>query len=196
MQHSIISGFCKATSPNHFVEAGCAVCGTLTLCSELQRLADLDLDLSPLIREGVNQVERNSPDDPNMNIEGPVIDEDLDSICNTCYKSVLKGKTPLMALANGKWLGKVPLVLQNLSFAEQLLVARVRYNRCIVKVSSGMHKMRANAISFANPVRIGGRGRVYKSKHLTPLSQLSVLEQLDESVYSHCCDRGISSVGL
>ena len=48
-------------------------------------------------------------------------------------------------------LEKVPKELQNLSYAEQLLVARVRHNRCIVRVSSGMRKMRANAISFANP---------------------------------------------
>jgi hypothetical protein len=35
---------------------------------------------------------------------------------------------PVLALANGKWLGKVPKELQNLSYAEQLLVARVRHN--------------------------------------------------------------------
>ena len=58
---------------------------------------------------------------------------------------------PLHALANGKWIGAVPNELSDLSFAEQLLVARVRHNRCIVRVSSGMHKMRANAITFENP---------------------------------------------
>ena len=34
----------------------------------------------------------------------------------------------------------------------KLLIARVRHNRCIIRVSSGMHKMKANAISFANPM--------------------------------------------
>ncbi len=58
---------------------------------------------------------------------------------------------PSFALANGKWIGKVPDELQNLSYAEQLLIARVRHNRCLVRVSSGMRKMRANVISFANP---------------------------------------------
>jgi hypothetical protein len=55
-------------------------------------------------------------------------------------------------LANGMWIGQVPKELSDLSFAEQLLIARVRHNRCIVRVSSGMHKMRANAITFSNPI--------------------------------------------
>jgi hypothetical protein len=41
---------------------------------------------------------------------------------------------------------------KDLTYAEQLLIARVRHNRCIVKVSSGMSKMCANAISFSNPM--------------------------------------------
>jgi len=54
-------------------------------------------------------------------------------------------------LANGKWIGKVPQELEDLSFAEQLLIAHIWHNHCIVRVSSGMHKMRANAITFLNP---------------------------------------------
>ncbi|KAF9456100.1 hypothetical protein BDZ94DRAFT_1292983 [Collybia nuda] len=100
----------------------------------------------------VTQKEKTSANDPITDLEGPVIEKELDSICKTCYKSVSKNKVPLMSLANGKWLGKIPEVLKNLTFAEQLLIARVRHNRCIIRVSSGMHKMKANAISFANPM--------------------------------------------
>jgi hypothetical protein len=64
------------------------------------------------------------------------------------------GKLPKVSLANGMWLGHVPPHLADLTFAEQLLVARVRRNRCLVRVSSGWHKMTANAISFANPTPI------------------------------------------
>ncbi|KAH7904613.1 hypothetical protein BJ138DRAFT_1138502 [Hygrophoropsis aurantiaca] len=65
------------------------------------------------------------------NIEGPV----LDGLCNV----LRRGRTPTLALANGVWLGS-------------LLVARVRHNRCIIRVSSsGMHKMIANVISFQHP---------------------------------------------
>jgi len=59
---------------------------------------------------------------------------------------------PSLALANGLWVGKIPDELKDLTYAEQLLIARVYYNRCIVKVSSGMSKMHANAISFSNPM--------------------------------------------
>ncbi|KAF9455719.1 hypothetical protein BDZ94DRAFT_1118262, partial [Collybia nuda] len=45
IQHSTITNFCTDTSPKIFMETGCTVCGKLTLCSDLQKLKDLDLDL-------------------------------------------------------------------------------------------------------------------------------------------------------
>ena len=80
-----------------------------------------------------------------------VLIDELDSICLKCHKSISKEKRPQLSLANGLWIGKVPEELSNLFYAEQLLIARVRHNRCIVRVSSGMHKMQANAITFSNP---------------------------------------------
>ena len=151
LQHKIISNFCNNTSLKNFEESGCAVCGKLTLLTDLQKLSELELNLDVLIQQGVTQIERKSSSDHFNDINGPVFEKDLNSICKLCYKSISKGKMPLFALANGKWIGKVPDELQNLSYAEQLLVARVRHNRCLVRVSSGMRKMRANAISFANP---------------------------------------------
>ncbi len=151
LQHKIASNFCKDTSPQAFEESGCAVCGKLTLLTELQKLSELDLNLDVLTQQNITQIERKASDDEFKDINGPIFEKDLDNICNSCYKSISKGKIPLLALANGKWIGKVPEELQNLSYAEQLLVARVRHNRCIVRVSSGMRKMKANAISFANP---------------------------------------------
>jgi len=151
LQHKIASNFCKDTSPQAFEESGCAICGKLTLLTELQNLSELELNLNVLIQQGVTQIERKYSDDDFEDINGPILEKDLHNICNSCYKSISKEKMPLFALANGKWIGKVPDELQNLSYAEQLLVARVRHNRCIVRVSSGMRKMRANAISFANP---------------------------------------------
>src|SRR6202040_4144000 len=70
--------------------------------------------------------------------------------CPICVESLEKKKMPILALANGLWVGKIPDELKDLTYAEQLLIARVRHNRCIVKVLSGMFKMRANAISFSN----------------------------------------------
>jgi hypothetical protein len=152
LQHTIIFNWCKDTAPSQFMESGCIVCGKLTPILELKKLSKTNLDLDVLIQSGMSQKERTCSEDPIVDIEGPVLDKKLDSICKSCSKSISQGKVPLMALANGKWLGEVPIQLQNLSFAEQLLVARVRHNRCLVKVSSGMYKMKANAISFANPM--------------------------------------------
>jgi hypothetical protein len=152
LQHTIISNFCKDTAPNKFTESGCAVCGKLVVINDLFELSGLEIDLSVLCQTGVTVQERFSTSDPIIDKGGPVLDNSLSHICQSCKSSVSMGKLPLMALANGKWLGQVPPQLANLSFAEQLLVARVRHNRCIVKVSSGMHTMRANAIMFANPM--------------------------------------------
>ena len=128
LQHKIASNFCKDTSPQAFEESGCAVCGKLTLLTELQNLSELELNLDVLTQQGVTQIERKSSDDNLEGINGPILEKELHNICNSCYKSISKGKMPQFALANGKWIGKVPEELQNLSYAEQLLVARIRHN--------------------------------------------------------------------
>jgi len=97
-------------------------------------------------------LERFQESDPISEIEGPILAENCNKICKNCLQCLSKRKVPLLALANGVWLGEIPEALQNLTYAEKLLIARVRHNRCIIRVSSGMHKMRANAISFANPM--------------------------------------------
>ncbi|KAF8226331.1 hypothetical protein L208DRAFT_1302387 [Tricholoma matsutake] len=57
-----------------------------------------------------------------------------------------------MVLAFGFWIGKVPSKLTGLTFVEKILISRVCHNRCIVCIASGRYKMRANAISFQNPI--------------------------------------------
>jgi len=142
LQHIIISNFCTDTSPNAFIESGCAVCGKLTKAKELIELSTLDFNLDVLNASGITA--------DNIENEVVLIDE-LDSICLKCHKFISKEKRQQLSLANGLWVGKVPEELSNLSYAEQLLIARVRHSRCIVRVSSGMHKMQANAITFSNP---------------------------------------------
>ena len=57
-----------------------------------------------------------------------------------------------MALANGLWLGEIPSQLQDLSFMEKMLIARVRHSYCVTKVDvSFRYKMKANVVCFANP---------------------------------------------
>ena len=47
----------------------------------------------------------------------------------------------------------IPEELQQLSIAEKLLIGRIRYNRCVVRVAKGMHKMIANAVIFEHPIQ-------------------------------------------
>ena len=88
LQHKITSNFCKDTSPQAFEESGCAVCGKLTLLTELQNLSDLGLDLNVLIQQGVSQIKRKYSGDDFEDINGPVLEKNLDNICNLCYKSI------------------------------------------------------------------------------------------------------------
>ena len=152
--HKIITGFVADTSPSQFVEAGCASCGQLTPIKQLKNIDSLNFSLEPLRSQdnGLTRLERKSVNEPINEIKGPVIAHGCKKICHTCCKHLKKGKTPPLSLANGLWLGEVPSELSNLTYVEQLLISRVRHNRCIIKVASGRYKMRANAISFTNPV--------------------------------------------
>jgi len=149
--HGITKRFCEQIAPSNFIEAGCAVCGQLTLLSELTPLSEINIHLDILFQEGISRKERNNQSQPIEDVLGPIIDTRCGNICDSCFKTVSKGKIPLISLANGLWLGEVPDELQNLGYAEKLLIARVRHNRCVVRVKSGMHKMTANVITFANP---------------------------------------------
>jgi len=151
---TIVSGFCQDTSPEVFSEAGCAVCAMLTPNSQLSLLTDLKCSLKILepIHPGMVVAERNSSNDPIVDVQGPVLQRNLKNICSTCKKSVQKGLLPKHALANGLWIGELPKQLKHLRFAEQMLIARCRHNKCITIVKrSGMYKMRANAITYSNP---------------------------------------------
>jgi hypothetical protein len=168
--HDVATGFCKSMAPSKFVEGGCAVCGQLVLLTDLIRLTDTECDLNILLKEGagVTRKERLTDNHPIEEINGPIIDDQCSAICSDCNNSLMQGSVPDMALANNLWIGNVPAALQGLTYAEKLLVARVRHNRCVVRVKSGMHKMKANAITFANPIP-----KVY---HALP----PPLEELDE----------------
>src|SRR5882762_7938415 len=147
----IVSDFCADTSPEVFEETGCAVCGKLTPVCEMEELSDVE-NLSLLKVDGITRKARSTSSDTVKELKGPILAPGCSNVCSICVESLEKGNMPILALANGLWVGEIPVELQNLTYAEQLLIARVRHNRCIVKVSSGMRKMCANAISFSNPM--------------------------------------------
>ena len=148
---NIVADFCADTSPGVFEEAGCAVCGKLTPICKMEELAEVE-NINLLKTDGVTRKARCKSSDPVSELRGPILAPDCDRVCPLCVESLEKNKVPTLALANGLWVGKIPDELRDLTYAEQLLIARVRHNRCIVKVSSGMSKMHANAISFSNPM--------------------------------------------
>src|ERR1700736_714493 len=148
---NIISDFCADTSPEVFEEVGCAVCGKLTPICEMEELSEVE-NIGLLKVDGVTRKARFQTSDPFRELKGPILAPGCSKVCPICINSLENKKMPTLALANGLWVGQIPDELKDLTYAEQLLIARVRHNRCIVKVSSGMFKMRANAISFSNPM--------------------------------------------
>ena len=154
-EHIIVKAWCKNMSPKNFEEVGCAVCGELSLKSKSLLLENVSINFDILESSyNITRKERRTNHDPIVCLDGPVLEPSLRHICARCQKLLTAGKLPKFSLANGMWLGNLPQELADLTFAEQLLVARVRHNRCLVRVSSGWHKMTANAISFANPTPI------------------------------------------
>src|SRR5882762_11199025 len=112
----------------------------------------LKLKMSVLKVDGVTRKARCKSTDLVRELKGPILAPGCSRVCPICVEFLDKEKMPTLALANSLWVGEIPDELQDLTYAEQLLIARVHHNRCIVKVSSGMSKMRANAISFSNPM--------------------------------------------
>ena len=156
LQSEIITRWCSSFQPDQVQEEGCKVCGRLNIMKDMTNFDSLHFNNNLLLPEtwgnfGVTRQERNSTLQPIQEISGPVLDNKCSKVCKSCVDSLLNNKTPQHALANGIWLGDVPNELKDLRYAEKLIIARVRHNRCIVRVSSGMHKMRANAILFSNP---------------------------------------------
>jgi hypothetical protein len=152
LMQKIITGFCKDTHSSCFEESGCAVCGRLTTKKQLIALKDVQCSLDPLVRSGVTSIERTCETQEHKEVRGPILDTDCSSMCISCHKLLKKGICPAIALANGIWLGKVPAELTGLTFVEKIHISRVHHNRCVVRIASGRYKMRANAISFQNPI--------------------------------------------
>ena len=55
LKESVIQGWCRDSSPENFIEGGCAVCGQLTPMKYLSKLSDYKGDLNILSREGMGR---------------------------------------------------------------------------------------------------------------------------------------------
>jgi hypothetical protein len=148
---TIIRDFCKETSPENLVEGGCAVCGQLNPIKNMALLNEINCDLSVISPGNIGRQERFEMSDPVLPLKGPILAENCEHVCSSCLAFLNKRKAPPESLANHFWIGPIPAVLQNLTFAEKMLISRIRHNKCLVRVSSGRAKMTANVIMFSNP---------------------------------------------
>jgi hypothetical protein len=167
---SIIEGFCNDSAPQNFVEAGCAVCGRLSAISHMILLDQMNCDLNTISPGDIGRYERVHKSDPVRPLKGPILAEGCQHVCQTCQCFLKKKKMPPESLANSFWIGSVPSVLQNLTFAEKMLISRIRHNKCLLRVSSGRAKMTANVIMFSNPT--------VKVYHALPPSRSEISEIL------------------
>ncbi|KAL4263449.1 ATP-dependent DNA helicase [Pleurotus pulmonarius] len=152
LQDTICSDYCKAFDPDVWEEGACMVCAELKPHSQLSRIDQCPtLNLALLKRDGVTRVQRVQDTDDICEISSPIVLPNVDKVCTKCEADLRSSRVPKYSLASGLWIGEVPDVLSRLSFAEKLLVARVRHNSCVVRVASGRLKMAANAILFQNP---------------------------------------------
>ena len=167
---SIIRGFCHDISPQNFIEGGCAVCGRLTPLNNMVLLNEMKCDLSVISPGDIGRHERLHISDPIIPLKGPILAENCSHVCQSCQGYLKKGKKPPESLANSFWIGAVPPILQNLTFAEKMLISKIRHNKCLVRVSSGRAKMTANVIMFSNPT--------VKVYHALPPSRQEISEIL------------------
>ena len=156
IKNQIIEDFCEEFSPQRVIEDGCAVCGSLTIQQSLLPLVGLKPGFfEPLCRpgEGITKCERLTPLAPHREIPGPVMLSRCSGVCPSCLNALRQSKCPRLSLANGGWLGEVPSCLQDLSFAEKLMVSRMYHNRFIVRVGCGQMKLKGNVILFTKPMQ-------------------------------------------
>src|SRR5882762_2053383 len=152
----VVVGYCVChcevgETPDVFEETGHTVCGILTLICEMEELSEVE-NINLFKVHSVTRKARSKNSDPVRKLRGPVLASHCNKVCPVCVESLDKKKMPTLALANGLWIKDILAKLQDLTYVEQLLIAKVHKNRCIVKVSSGVFMVQANAISFSNPM--------------------------------------------
>jgi hypothetical protein len=131
--------FIQATGKEATSTASCAVCAGQFFCHELTDVKLTDLQskdkLSPtkphpahILTEGM--LLHRSPSAFRVSANGC----EYVNMCTSCASDLRHNKTPALSLANGMWIGEVPLELRILTLPERILVARYFPAAYIVKL--------------------------------------------------------------
>lgn len=144
---NIMRDYCADMHPSKIQETGCAVCGELKLAAECTPLQDTQHSFDYLMQTGFVP----PPAHANRTVKNVLLAPKCTMVCKECQKCASKQKVPKNSIANGMWLGDVPPELQDLTWAEKILVSKVRCNRYFVRVAAGRKKLSANIIAFENP---------------------------------------------
>ena len=160
-----IADFIDATGSNAVASSICAVCaGTffnsdleqvlLSYLRESEKLIPTTFHPSHILIEGM--LLHHNP----LCYSRDPLGQTRANVCTSCTASLRLHKTPPLSLANGMWIGDVPLVLRVLTLPERILVARFFPAAYIVKLypkkkgarawpTSGLHSgLRGNVSTY------------------------------------------------
>ncbi|KAI0310039.1 hypothetical protein OF83DRAFT_1030086, partial [Amylostereum chailletii] len=127
---TIIRKYCDDILPENVLEEGCAVYGSLTLSKNMKSLKEYT-DIINILEDSTDLVtrrERHSERELVQSIEGPILASGCSKVCQLCEKKLDKGEIHFLALVNGNWIGEVPPELQDLRYAEKMMISRVCHN--------------------------------------------------------------------
>jgi hypothetical protein len=147
---SIARDYIEEFAPENVEESGCVVCAQLTLKKMMRPVAEVQEHFG-ILMSSYTRRERLCNTDNICTLPGPVLATGCSLVCPDCCRALFSGKKPVLSLSNGLWIGEIPTIFRDLTFAEKLIISKIRHNRCLVKVSSGRCKMIANIVMYSNP---------------------------------------------
>ena len=167
-----VSEDCKRTCLANFIDATgrqatllsvCAVCAGRFFRTKMESMTLAEL-------RGIGKLSPASFHNAHVLTDGMLLHRTDDSIyesetdgvsarvCRTCASNLRGGKTPSLALANGMWIGDIPVELQVLTLPECILVARFFPAAYIVKLYP--QKKGARSWATGSSLHCGLRGNV------------------------------------
>ena len=134
-----ICKFIDATGNIATAMSTCAVCTGSFFNVEIDQVKVTDLHDKNKLQPAKPHLAQKLTDGMLLHVTTSSIHLDIDdcmkaNVCMTCTSDLKRDKTPSMSLANGMWIGEVPLELKVLTLPERILVAHFFPAAYIVKL--------------------------------------------------------------